>query len=162
MNIMREEVPIRSFSVSAYLCKKDDDGGKILLLERTSQYVNRTWQEISGLIEPRETAWEAALREIKEETSLTPYRFYSADFVERFYEHGQNVINLVPVFVGYVHEDAQVHLSEEHSDYMWVRTAEALEHLHFSQQKEATLHVQAAFLDNEPSEHLRINFEAVG
>ncbi|HBD83024.1 MAG TPA: NUDIX hydrolase, partial [Dehalococcoidia bacterium] len=46
----------------------------------------RTWQEISGLIEPRETAWEAALREIKEETGLTPYRFYSADFVERFYE----------------------------------------------------------------------------
>ena len=64
MNIMREEVPIRSFSVSAYLCIRDDDGGKILLLERTSQYLNRTWQEISGLIEPRETAWEAALREI--------------------------------------------------------------------------------------------------
>ncbi len=162
MNIIREEVPIRSFSVSAYLCKIDDKGGKILLLERTSQYLNRTWQEISGLIEPRESAWEAALREIKEETTLTPYRFYSADFVERFYEHGQNVINLVPVFVGYVHDDAQVHLSEEHSDYMWVRTNEALEYLHFSQQKEATIHVQKAFLDSEPSEHLRINFEAVG
>ena len=161
MNIMREEVPIRSFSVSAYLCIRDDDGGKILLLERTSQYLNRTWQEISGLIEPRETAWEAALREIKEEPGLTPYRFYSADFVERFYESGQNVINLVPVFVGYVHDDAQVHLSEEHSDYMWVRSGAALEHLQFSQQKEATIHVQRTFLDSEPSEYLRINFEAV-
>jgi dATP pyrophosphohydrolase len=157
---MREEVPIRSFSVSAYLCKKDS--GKFLLLERTSQYLNRTWQEISGLIEPRESAWEAALREIKEETSLTPYRFYSADFVERFYEHGQNVINLVPVFVGYVHDDARVRLSDEHSDFIWVSLTEALEHLQFSQQKEAITHVQHTFVDNEPSEHLRINFEAVG
>ena len=101
------------------------------------------------------------MREIKEETGLTPYRFYSADFVERFYESGQNVINLVPVFVGYVHDDAQVHLSEEHSDYMWVRSGAALEHLQFSQQKEATIHVQRTFLDSEPSEYLRINFEAV-
>lgn len=161
MNIMREEVPIRSFSVSVYLCKKRDGDGKFLLLERTSHYLRGTWQEISGLIESRETAWQAALREIKEETGLTPYRFYYADFVERFYEHGRNVINLVPVFVGYVHDDARVRLSDEHSDYMWVSAKEALKHLHFSQQKEAITHVQRTFLDNEPSEHLRINFEAV-
>ena len=161
MNIAREELPIKSFSISAYLCKKDDDGGKFLLLERANRYLHGTWQQISGKIVPRETAWQTALREIKEETGLTPYRFYSADFIERFYEPGQDVINLVPVFVGYVHDDARVRLSDEHSDYMWVSSAEAMEHLHFSQQKESIVHIQRTFLDNEPSELLRINFEAV-
>lgn len=161
MDLIREEVPIKSFVVSAYLCRKDEDGGKFLLLLREAKYLHGTWQQVSGRIEHRETAWEAALREIREETGLTPYRFYSADFVERFYEPGQNVINMVPVFVGYVHEDQRVRLSEEHSDYMWVSADEANEHLHFSQQRESIAHIQRTFLDAEPSELLRINFEAV-
>ena len=164
MNNMREEVPIRSFSVSVYLCRNDDSGGKFLLMEgtsRTSYYLPGTWQQLSGPIDERETAWQAALREIKKGTGLTPTRLYSADFIERFYEPIQNIIKLVPVFVGYVRDDDRIWLSDEHSDYMWVNAAQAKEHLQFSQQREAVDHIQRDFLDNEPSEHLRINFEAV-
>ena len=40
---------------------------------------------VSGGIHPEEKAWEAAIREVKEETGLTPERLYSADAVETFY-----------------------------------------------------------------------------
>ncbi len=90
MNIRpRQEIPVKSFSISAYICRKDDEGGSFLLLRRTSRHLHGTWQQISGMVEPGEKAWEAALREIEEETGLVPRAFYSADFIERFYEVGQ-------------------------------------------------------------------------
>ena len=121
MNIhSRQEVPVKSFSISAYICQKDDSGGRFLLIRRTSRYLHGTWRQVSGLVEPGEKAWEAALREIREETGLVPDAFYSADFTERFYEVEQNTISLVPVVVGFVDADASVRLSHKHSNYMWV------------------------------------------
>ena len=155
-----QEVPVKSFSISAYICQKDDSGGRFLLIRRTSRYLHGTWQQVSGLVEPGEKAWEAALREIEEETSLVPDAFYSADLIECFYEVEQNTINLVPVFVGFVDADARVRLSHEHSDYMWFASTETNDYLHFSSQRESVAHIQRTFLDNEPSELLRINFSA--
>ena len=159
MDIIRQEIPIKSFVVSAYICKKDASGGKFLLIKRTSEYLHDSWQQVSGKVEPGELGWEAALREIKEETGIVPDRFYSADFIERFYEPNQNTINLVPVFVGFVDEDIVVQLSDEHSDYIWVTSDEAYGYLHFSQQRESITHIQHVFLDNEPSEFLRISWD---
>ena len=121
-------------------------------MERGSRY--RVW---SSRVKRR---GEAALREIREETGLVPDAFYSADFIERFYVVEQNTINVVPVFVGFVAADASVRLSREHSDYMWVASTEANDHLHFSQQRESVAHIQRTFLDNSPSELLRIDFSA--
>ena len=161
MNIhLRQEIPVKSFSISAYICQKDDSGGRFLLIKRTSRYLHGTWQQVSGLVEPGEKAWEAALREIREETGLVPDAFYSADFIERFYVAEQNTINLVPVFVGFVDADASVRLSHEHSDYMWVASAEANDYLRFSQQRESVAHIQRTFLNDEPSDLLRIDFTA--
>ena len=156
----RQEIPVKSFSISAYICQKDDSGGRFLLIRRTSRYLHGTWQQVSGLVEPGEKAWEAALREIREETGLVPDAFYSADFIERFYEVEQNTINLVPVFVGFVDADASVRLSHEHSDYMWVASTETDDYLRFSQQRESVAHIQRTFLNNEPSDLLRIDFSA--
>ncbi len=82
---IRQETPIASFSILAYLCWKRDNTGMYLVLKRSSSYLTGTWQPISGRIEKGEKAWEAALREIKEETGLTPDRFYSTNQVESFY-----------------------------------------------------------------------------
>ena len=43
---------------------------------------------VSGGIEQGETATAAALREIREETGLSPSTFYLADAVETFYMRG--------------------------------------------------------------------------
>ena len=33
----RQEMPVKSFSISAYICQKDDNGGKFLLIKRASK-----------------------------------------------------------------------------------------------------------------------------
>ena len=76
---IREEVPIRSFSIAAFICKKEKNTGKYLILKRCSEFLNNSWQMVSGRIEKGETAWQAALREIKEETGIVPDRLYSSN-----------------------------------------------------------------------------------
>ena len=85
------------YGVAAIVIK----GDRILLLRRTGSSKG-TWCYVSGKIEASEKAWQAALREIKEETGLIPSEFYSADILEQFYDIGEDLIWIAPVFVGYI------------------------------------------------------------
>jgi dihydroneopterin triphosphate diphosphatase len=153
---IEQEIPIRSFSISAYIARVEDGEGRYLLLKRRSKYLEGTWQQISGLIQIGETGWQAALREIREETGLVPSRFYSANQTEVFYERRQNCINVVPVFVGFVEGDVNVALSAEHGDYRWVAARDAHEFLTFNQQVATIEHLEEVFVRNTPPELLRI------
>ena len=158
---IREEVPIKSFAVAVYLCKVQDGVGKFLIIKRSSEsapdYLSSTWQMASGRIEKGEKAWEAALREIKEETGLVPDRFYSADAVELFYEVNQNCININPVFVAILDHPQEVKLSSEHSEFRWITLAEADQYLLFDLQKEMVKKIQEKYLSGSPPEFLRID-----
>ena len=157
---IRQETPIASFSILAYLCWRSGDTGRYLVLKRSSSYLMGTWQPISGRIEKDETAWEAALREIKEEAGLTPDRFYSTNQVESFYAVDQNCINLVPVFVGSIDAPQPVGLSpEEHSEYRWITVAEADDYLSFTQQRNLMEYIEREFVQEPPREVLRIQFQ---
>lgn len=153
---IREEIPIRSFAISAYLARIEGGRGRYLVLKRVSTYLKGTWQQISGRIEQGEAGWQAALREIREETGLVPSRFYSANETEVFYEPRQNCINVVPVFVGFVEADARVVLSAEHDEFRWVTAEEAREVLPFEVQAVAIQKIEATFVRASPPEFLRI------
>jgi len=153
---IREEVPIKSFSIAAYICRIDNGGAQFLIIKRQTSYLPDSWQMVSGRIERGERAWEAALREIKEETGLIPDRLYSANDVEVFYEVNQNCINLVPVFVGFIDSGQSVTLSPEHSEYKWVSPDEAAKLLSFEHQTQTMRMIEAKFVKQEPLEFLRI------
>ncbi len=153
---IRQEIPIKSFSIAAYVCKVEDGVCKHLILRRRSGYLGGTWQMISGRIERGEKGWEAALREITEETGLIPDRFYSANTLEAFYEVSQNCINLVPVFVGFLDTGQEVRLSHEHEEHRWVTTDEAEEYLVFQQQKDMLKTIEALFVRSKPNAALEI------
>jgi dATP pyrophosphohydrolase len=154
---VREEIPIKSFSVAAYIGKIETGRGRYLVIKRRSSYLRDTWQMISGRIEPGEKGWQAALREIKEETGLVPDRLYSANQLEQFYEVSQNCINLVPVFVGFVDTDQSVILSPEHSEYRWIEVHKAADYLRFDHQRTMLQFIEREFVQQEPNEFLRIN-----
>ena len=106
--------------------------GKYLLLRRCGSYLFGTWQMVSGKVESGETAMEAALREVREETGLAVQKLYSADAVETFYMKASNRMTFVPVFVGFV-ESRSVQLSpKEHDAYEWLLFEQARERLVFS------------------------------
>jgi dATP pyrophosphohydrolase len=103
---------------------------------------------VAGKIEGNETASEAAIRELKEETGLEPIRMFVADHVSRFYESHQDRINLVPVF-GIEVDSAEIKLSEEHVDYKWVDIYKALDTLVWRGQKEGIQTVYDMVVNND-------------
>ena len=102
-------------------------------------------------IEDGETAWQTALREIREETGLTVARLYSADYNEQFYESGRNTFTVVPVFVAYVDSSQTVRLNAEHSEFRWVTIAEAQSLVTFGGQRRVYEEIQREFIDRKPS-----------
>ncbi len=71
-------------------------GSHEFLLARRSEgrYMGGTWQLISGGIEADETAWQAALREMDEETGLKPLELYRLSHLTHFYRPDNDSLNI--------------------------------------------------------------------
>jgi dATP pyrophosphohydrolase len=80
---------------------------------------------VHGHIESAEPPASAALRELDEETGLSPLRLYNLSRVELFYQHRTDEVALVPVFAAFVTSDAAVRLGPEHDSFEWLSVAEA-------------------------------------
>jgi dATP pyrophosphohydrolase len=150
------EIPIRSFAVSVVVVRKRGDESEVLLLRRTRSLAGE-WCQIAGAIEAGETAWQAALREVNEETGLRPVALYSADICEQFYEADRNAISLLPVFVGFAHPGDDIRLNAEHDEFRWVAFDEALRMVPFAGQRNVLIHIRREFIDREPCRWLLIN-----
>ncbi len=135
--------------VDCYVFRQTDGALRFLLLKRNKDKLyEHLWQGVAGKIEGNETASEAAIRELREETGLEPVRMFVADYVSRFYEAHQDRINLVPVF-GIEVDSGEVKLSEEHVDYKWVDIYEALDTLVWRGQKEGIQTIYDMVMNND-------------
>lgn len=138
---------LKPFAVSAFVIH----GQSYLAIHRCSAYLPGTWQMVSGGVHDGEKAWEAALREIKEETGLIPDRFYNADIVETFYMAQRDKLTFVPVFAAFVDNPGQVVLSpSEHDAYEWLSYEAIKERLVWSEQRRALTHIHENFVLKEP------------
>ncbi len=149
------EIPIRAFIISLVAMRQVAGRPEVLLLKRTDTLVGE-WCQVAGKIEEGETAWQAALRELHEETGLTPTTFYSADICEQFYEPDRDAITMAPVFLAYVDPQATVTLNAEHSDHRWVSIAEAIDMVPFGGQRRVLRWIEDEFINRSPSKHLLI------
>lgn len=103
------------------------------------------FQFITGSIDEGETALKAALRELHEETQISPKNFWSVPFVNSYYVHKRDTINLSPVFLAEVQKNILPVLSAEHKSYEWLGFDEAIKCLTWHNQKKA-LKIINAFL----------------
>jgi dihydroneopterin triphosphate diphosphatase len=107
--------------IDLYVYRIREGSPEFLVLRRSAaRELGGTWQAVHGKIEAGETAWQAALRELREETGLTPIRFHQIDAVNTFYVARQDAIHLCPSFAAQVECDAAVRLNEEHDAYEWL------------------------------------------
>jgi len=122
--------------IDAYVFNRKNKEIRFLLLKRAKTKIyEHLWQGVAGKIEAGETSWEAAIRELKEETGFEPVRIFVADHVSKFYEAHGDWVNMVPVF-GIEVEDEEVLLSDEHCEFKWVDFNTAHQTLIWSGQKD--------------------------
>lgn len=113
--------------VTCYVVRPTAEGalGEVLQLRRSGgQYLAGFWAAVHGKIEAGETAWQAALRELREEAGLRAEEFYHLDTINQFYLATDDTVWHVPAFCAVVPRDAVVTLNEEHDDFRWVARAD--------------------------------------
>lgn len=150
-----QEVPIRCYAVSLVAVRVVNGENEVLLLRRTRS-LQGEWCQIAGAIEKGEAAWQAAIRELAEETSLAPITLHSGDICEQFYEAHLDAISILPVFVATISPLSSVQLNPEHSEYRWVSFNDADRMVPFAGQRKILRHVEAEFLLRVPTHHLEI------
>lgn len=90
---------------------------------------------IGGKIEDNEQAWEAGLRELKEETTLSPLLYWVIPSINHFYNHRNNEIELIPAFAAELQLESEIKLNEEHSEYKWIDSWDVDDYLPWPEQK---------------------------
>jgi len=112
--------------IDCHVAREGNQGYEFLLLRRASGRVYAgDWRMVAGKLEAGEAAWQACLRELREETELVPLRLLAVPYVNRFYEWEADRINDIPVFVAVTGQVEPV-LDSEHSEHRWLSPAHAL------------------------------------
>lgn len=153
---MRGEIPMRCTMVSVVVLRGEGSATRMLVAQRAGAYLHGVWSYIAGHVEQGEHGWQAALRELREETALAPRSFWATSYCERFYAAASDTIEVVPAFVARVADDASVRLNSEHSAHRWVTLDEAADLLPFGSQRELIAHVRREFVERKPSSALRL------
>jgi dATP pyrophosphohydrolase len=147
--------------VDVYPFRRRPSGVEFLLLKRAENIrLGGSWQAVHGRIEPGETAWQAALRELHEEIGIAPLGFWQTEYVNTFYMATNDRILMCPCFAAEIAADADVVLSHEHTDFRWEPTEQALESFMWPGQRRAIREILTEIIAPGVSEpHLRFRPE---
>ncbi len=133
--------------VEVHIFKETENAIEFLLLKRAEdQIYPAVWQMVSGKIKESEKAFETSLRELKEETNLTPLKMWIAPKVNSFYSSQTDSICFIPVFAVQVKKNSNVIISNEHSEYKWVTSDAAKRLLAWDGQRKAVDLIEEYFL----------------
>jgi 8-oxo-dGTP pyrophosphatase MutT (NUDIX family) len=111
---------------------------QVLLLRRAPHGRNPgSWETVHGTIEEGETPVQASLRELREETGLTPDRFYNLSRIEGFYQHKSDELVIIPAFAAFVAADTLPLLSREHDAFVWLGPRDAAKRFAWPRERRA-------------------------
>ena len=137
---------VRTFD--CHVARLTEDGYRFLLMRRApgKQYAG-SWRMVAGKLEEGETAWQACVREVVEETQLKVTRLLVVPYVNRFYEWEEDRINDIPVFLAIVDNDSNPKLDDEHEYFTWLAAGQAISSLRWAGQREG-LRAAVTLLEN--------------
>jgi dihydroneopterin triphosphate diphosphatase len=122
--------------IDLYPYRQKDGSPEFLLLRRSAGHIYEgQWRMIGGKVKENEYYWQAALRELKEETGLIPELFWAIPSINRFYEPETDQIHAVPAFAARISLDAEITLDNEHSEFEWFRIEKAIKMILWPEQQ---------------------------
>ena len=152
--------------ITVFVVRPDASGRshEFLQLRRDrDDYMGGTWQIIRGGIEAGESPVAAALREMREESGLTPLEFYRLSSVESFYTAVDDTLWHSISFCAIVDRTQPVKLNEEHDDHRWIARSEMDENLMWASERHLLIDLCRDILDNGPAKpFLRIDLPTAG
>lgn len=122
--------------VDVYPYKKILNKVKVLVFKRSVEvrYPNQ-WRMIGGKVKNEEKLYKTALRELKEETGLTPILFWTIPSVNQFYDHRTDTIHQIPAFGADITSNLDIKLNHEHSAYKWISEDEIDSYISWPEQR---------------------------
>lgn len=114
-------------------CRSVERDGPLsfLQLRRSRQPMVGSWQPVMGHIEEGETAVNAGLRELKEETGLSPRTdalgqcVWQLEAVNTFFLASLDAVLMCPGLAVEVAPDASVTIDDAHDDFRWIKQSDA-------------------------------------
>ncbi|MFT4603601.1 MAG: dATP pyrophosphohydrolase [Rhodothermales bacterium] len=121
-------------NVDVYVHRSAPEGVRHLLLRRAvDRLYEGTWRMVAGKIADGEQAWQAAVRELWEETGLAPQALFAIPSMNQFYEWQTDRVQSIPAFAAAVSGDPT--LNEEHDLFEWLLVDEAEQRLAWPEQR---------------------------
>jgi dATP pyrophosphohydrolase len=120
--------------VQVFIFRKSISGGhEYLMIRRAPEepVYPDMWQMVTGYIEEGETAYEAARRELEEETGIRASYLWVVPYIASFYNARTDTVEKIPVFAAEADGETDVRLSHEHTEYAWLDYAGARGRLAF-------------------------------
>ncbi len=138
--------------VDVYPYRMEPDGAvSFLLFHRAPETVYAgQWRMAGGKIQPGETPWQAARREMQEETGRGPVCLWSVPSVNMFYEWQHDRVNVIPAFAAEM--DADPDLNHEHDRCAWLSPEEAVKRLLWPEQQRLARLVEQVIRQGIPPE----------
>lgn len=122
--------------VDMYPYRREQNEVEFLVFKRAAdvQYAHH-WRMIGGKVNSNETHHEAALRELKEETGLSPDLFWTIPSVNQFYDYDSDRILQIPAFGARISKESSVMLNHEHVSYKWISEDQLDTYIQWPEQK---------------------------
>ena len=136
--------------IDLYPYRLVNDRPEFLLFKRAKGKIYQgQWRMVGGKVEPGETSWQAALRELKEETGLVPVKLWTIPSVNTFYEYRSDAIHLIPAFAAEIYSSQAPDLDDEHTEYEWLSLEEAVSRISWPEQRRLLKLTQSIITENE-------------
>ena len=124
-------------TIDVYLIDPAPEGWSVLALQRAhGTRCPTAWETVHGRIEPGESPEQAAVREVREETSLEVRRLYNV-IVQPFYLHTIATVEMAVVFAAFAQRADPITLGEEHMRHEWLSPEAALERFVWPRERQA-------------------------